>query len=414
MLTRESGTCIREVLAFPGFLLRACLVALAFVILTSRAQADVQATTLVIENQDGVVVSGLNISTTSGPCIQIINSTNITIQQSQIGPCGQNGTANDSQGISIWNSSVNVYDSYIHVENLASVCGQSHDGILINNSNGPVVIQGNVIAYNERNIIVWGSSNVSAIGNFLLNPRGAASCGDRNNLGGPQFQAWADSSPNTNITVTNNYTVSALNGYLYAGNGSDQIGFGVTDNITVSNNWINGLQDNNGCGITLDYAANNATVAGNIVNETYHCGIGIASGVNHVVSGNRILITQGNSSAVGIGVTGGYPGTPCGPVTVSFNTAYAVTPNGWVQGYWDSGTCTRGGGVTLTGNTFDVGCSIPNCLAYSELTALLTTNPPPQIPPQPYSCVATSPYSTQSSMPLCSGGGPPAPFRSKR
>jgi hypothetical protein len=46
------------------------------------------------QNQNNKVYSGPNITTTGrrgGDCIQIINSTNITIQNSQIGPCSGNG-----------------------------------------------------------------------------------------------------------------------------------------------------------------------------------------------------------------------------------------------------------------------------------------------------------------------------------
>src|SRR5208282_4886498 len=69
--------------------------------------------------------------------------------------------------------------------------------------------------------------------------------------------------------------------------------------------------------------------------------------------------------------------------------------------FYNDGYCTP---LTQTSNTLDVGCAIPNCPAYSALNTLPTTSPPPLIPPQPFSCVATSPYSTQTSKPLCSGG----------
>lgn len=147
-------------------------------------------TTLVIRNQSGVVVSGLNISTTSGDCVQIINSTDVTIQASQIGPCGTNGTASNSRGIFVkGGGGINIYDSYIHVENQASVCGDTHDGIFITGTDGRVNVQGNVIAYNEQNVRVSDVSNVHIVGNFVLNPKGALICSNPDNLPGHSIQA---------------------------------------------------------------------------------------------------------------------------------------------------------------------------------------------------------------------------------
>src|SRR5579863_4611605 len=390
-----------------GFLrpmVRGCLAALMLAVLTQHAQATTQTTTMVIQNQTGTVVTGLNISTTSGPCIQIINSTNITIEQSQIGPCGTNASTTASQGIYVSGSSANIYDNYIHVENQAATCNDdSHDNIFITNSAKNVNIQGNVIAYGEANIRVTSGSNVSAIGNFLLNPRGVLSCSDPDNVGGDQFQSWgaSTSQPNTDMTVSNNYTVSALTGYLYAANTSDQINFGNTSGIIAQNNWVNGAYYANACGITVDTGSTSAQVTGNTINNTYNCGIGIATGTNHTVSSNKILITGGGPNASGIAIIGSYNSpAPCGTITLSYNYSYAIQSNGWVQGYYNDGYCTA---LTLTSNTFDVGCTVPNCKAYSALYTLPTTNPPPLIPPQPYSCVATSPYSTQTSKALCSG-----------
>src|SRR5579863_4409275 len=292
-----------------GFLrpmVRGCLAALMLAVLTQHAQATTQTTTMVIQNQTGTVVTGLNISTTSGPCIQIINSTNITIEQSQIGPCGTNASTTASQGIYVSGSSANIYDNYIHVENQAATCNDdSHDNIFITNSSNNVNIQGNVIAYGEANIKVEGaSSNVSAIGNFLLNPRGVLSCGNSDNVGGDQFQSWGASptQPNTSMTVSNNSTVSAKTGYLYPANSSDQINFGNTSGIIAQNNWVNGAQYANACGITIDYGSNSAQITGNIVNNTYNCGIAIATGTNHWVSANKVLITGGGRNASGIAI----------------------------------------------------------------------------------------------------------------
>lgn len=389
------------------------LAALTLAVLMQHAGAQTtMTTTLFINGQSGKTYSGLHISTTSGPCITVSNSTNITIQQSNIGPCGDNNTVNDSHGIEITsNSSVNIYDNYIHVENLASNCGpqDSHTNVyIINNGAAIVNIQGNVIAYGQSNISVWDASNIQVVGNFLLNPRGSAACSNTDNLGGNQFHVWAeDATPNSNITVNNNYTLIGT-GYLYPGSGSDEIGFGVTNTITAKNNYVIGAGGASACGMILDYKANSGTFTGNIVGDggtLMGCGIGIGSGTNHVISGNKVLLLTPMSSAAGLTVTN-YYSVPCSTISISSNYAYAIQPT-WVQGYYDQGACT---GVSLSGNIFDVGCTTGvDCQAYAALNPLATTNPPPLIPPKPYACVAASPYSTQTSVAACSGGTIPPP-----
>ena len=47
---------------------------------------------LVINSETDSVYSGLRLSSTNGDCVQIINSTNVTIQASNIGPCGVDGS----------------------------------------------------------------------------------------------------------------------------------------------------------------------------------------------------------------------------------------------------------------------------------------------------------------------------------
>jgi hypothetical protein len=285
---------------------------------------------------------------------------------------------------------------------MASICGDSHDGIFITNSTGPVTIQGNVIAYNERNIRAWNSSNISVVGNFLLNPRGAAKCANQDNLYGHSFQAWSDdATPNSNVTFSNNYLLNShdTTKYLYASKVSDSINFGVTKGITAQNNYVVGGDYVNGCGLIADHKADNALFTGNILSDTFNCGIGISSG-SVTASNNKVLVTIPSSpAAAGITLNSSIS---CGPVNLSNNLAFAqqgTAASGWVQGYWSNGNCT---GVTLTSNTFDVGCTPGvNCAAYAQLYPMSLTNPPPLIPPQPYRCVAASPYSSQTNYPSC-------------
>jgi len=171
----------------------ACMASvIAVLVIATHAYALTPSGPIVISGQNGRVISGLNVSSTTGPCVQIINSRNVTIEGSNIGPCGVNNSTANSWGIYIsGGGNLNIHDNYIHVENRASRCGHTHDGIFITNKASGVAIQ-NVIAYGQSNIMTWDASDISVIGNFLLNPRGSAACpGDAANLGGTQFQAWS-------------------------------------------------------------------------------------------------------------------------------------------------------------------------------------------------------------------------------
>jgi len=358
-------------------------------------------------------VSGACITTTSGPCFIVDGGGSATIEASQIGPCGDNGTTNASQGVYVTGgTTVNLYDNYIHVENQSSNCvpQYSHAGIYVfDNGTATVNAQGNVIAFNQVNFAVWDSSNVNVYGNFLLNPRGNNACTDPDNLKGQQFQAWGDAAM-SGISVTYNYLWSSTTGYPYPGAAADMINFGNStagnnSGPVAENNWIGtngglGVYANASC-IIADSGATAALIENNICSETFNAGIGLADGANHVVSGNKILLaaTTGPNAA---GVT--IIGTASNPITVSTNVASAFQSappdTGYNQAYNNGTSATP----TLTGNTFDTGCTLPSCAAYTALYPMATTNPPPLIPPVPNNCVANSPYSTQTGTP-CSGSG---------
>ena len=375
------------------------------------ARSLTASSTITINGTQGVVLSGIRVATSSGPCISITGAASVTIAQSQIGPCGTDNTSTDSTGIEITgNSAVNIYDNYIHVSNQAATCSYTHNGIYIFSNSATINIQGNVIAYNENNIFMYNVANVSVTGNFVLNPRGSISCSNPDNLPGHSIQAWADAAtPNASMTVSGNYLLNShdANQFIYPSNVSDSINFGITSGITANNNYVVGGDYISGCGLIADSSAINASFSGNIISNSFNCGIGIAGGNGHTASNNKVLVlTPASPAAVGIGING----ATC-PVTITGNIASAFQGPGpdntaYNQAYYNSGSCAT---PTLTGNTFDSGDSgcaytsgtLTGCAAYQLLHPMATTNPPPLIPPLPHSCVAKSPYSTQTTNPAC-------------
>lgn len=334
---------------------------------------------LVIQNQSHQVYTGLTITSGSGQdCIQVTNSTDITIENSEIGPCGGNGV-NINGG-----SKIQIYDSYIHPETKSPGCCDHNDGVLVENA-AEVTIQGNVIAYGESNVEApQGVTGLTVIGNFLLNPRGPYPRGQN-------VQAWNA----TNAVVKNNYTLSSRDTqkYLYPDDQEDSINFGIGSGFVARGNYVTGGQSPSGCGIIADDEANSAQFTGNKLVDTGACGIGVASGTKQLVNHNRIInrdpVPGGGNTA--LYVWSQYSGVGCGPVTVSNNVATEIRNDGTQSGYWDGGGCDP---VTLEGNVW-------NEAAEKRLTPVDAKLPPPLIPPQPRRCVISSPYSTQTKWPAC-------------
>jgi acid phosphatase len=348
-----------------------------------------------LSGQNGVVVQNLHITNPNGDCVSISNSMNITIRQSEIGPCKGNG-------IVITNgNTINVFDNYIHPEGTLTGCCDVTDGIFSNNTQN-LTVQGNVVAYGETNIEAQNQTGLNIIGNFLLNPRG------RTNSRGQNVQVYYASS---NVLVQNNYTLAStdIGRYGFAEDQEDSMDFGggpsagATTGIVAQNNYISGGHSVTGCGLTADTEANSAQFLNNTLVNTGQCGIGIADGTNQVVDGNKILNATpvngaGNAALYVWKVRSSDPA--CGPVQISNNVASAIASDGSANSFWDGGGCDP---VSMANNTFDAA-------AQQALSPASQTLPPPPIPPQPANCAIASPFTTSTALPACGSSVSTAPF----
>jgi len=366
----------------------------------------------------GQLFDNYRISTNSGDCVDLSGASNVTFQNSDIGPCAGRGVAITG------GSGDNIYDSYIHVEKRATGCCDSHDSIFINFSSNEM-IRGNIVAYGESNIQTFDSHNITIVGNFLLNPLGPFPRGEQIQTG-----------PGSNIRIINNFLLSTVDKTLGPAVGtanaapilygqdntgnrpSDNLSIYTTQNVDVENNYITGgldattpgsggAQAASGCGLIADgsdtMVPNRITFKNNILVNTGQCGIGVATGTNHIVTGNKTI----NLNPNGHGDTAVYiwkqHSPACGPVLLNGNIASLIRSNGYASGYWNGGGC---GSITCDStntniekcNNFDHGS---RRTAYKLLTPIRTKIPPPLIPPLPKHCVAKSPYSTQRALPFC-------------
>ena len=342
---------------------------------------------IVINGKNGIVIQGLKITSNQGDCVRIVNSKNITIQNSEIGPCTGNGVSiSGSNGI-------NIFDSYIHPETQSPGCCDHNDGVYAVEPTD-LRIEGNVLAYGESNIEVQGGTNVTVIGNFLLNPRGPYPRGQN-------FQCWSHGAKGAgphcrNVTVSNNYAVSSTDTekYLYPDNGEDSINFGQSEGVIADNNFITGGHSNSGCGLIADRGTNNAQFRNNRLLDTGQCGIGISDGSNHVVENNKVL---NRTPVPGAGNQGIYvwqsykENGACSAVRLSNNISIALKPDGTKTGFWKGKGCDP---VTMENNIWGADAA----KALSQIERHFT---PPLIPPQPKNCAVRSPYTTQTNAPPC-------------
>jgi hypothetical protein len=333
---------------------------------------------LVIQNQHHRVYSGLSIRTRLGDCIQVQHSTDITIEESEVGPCGGTGITLDG------GNNIKILDSYIHPETKSHGCCDQNDGIFVEGAKA-VTIQGNVLAYGESNIeATQHAMNLLIVGNFLLNPRGPYPRGQN-------VQAWGAG----NVVVRNNYMLSSTDSkrYKYPDDQEDSINFGMGSGFVADDNYIAGGHSPSGCGLIADDGADSAQFHDNRLVDTGGCGIGVASGTNQVIAGNRIINRTPVKGAgnTALYVWNQYRHVACGPVELSKNIATEIRRNGSQSGFWDGGGCKP---VRLRDNVWDEA-------ARKLLTPPQKKLPPPLIPPKPSRCVIESPYSSQTKWAAC-------------
>jgi len=327
---------------------------------------------LVIDGENGRIIQGLQIRSTDGPCLVIRNSRNITVRDSEIGPCGGNG-------IEIFSSSsVKVVDSYVHPEFVVKSCCDTGDGVLAVLSSN-VLVQGNVIAYGESNVLLLGVKDTSVVGNFLLNPLGPFPRGTH-------AQVWGyGSARSSNVTFEANYALSSQDAkFKFPDGQADGFNAGYTDGVVMRDNYLRGGRHPYGCSYLIDNSANNVQVLNNTALDFGNCGIGLGSGTHQIVDGNR-LYSSGLDQPFGntaLYVWQQYS-APCGPVQISNNVAVLIRPDGSLSSWWKGSGCDP---TTMTGNTF-------GRPAIEMLTPVDSKNPAPSIPPRSYARRPVSPFS---------------------
>jgi Right handed beta helix region len=142
----------------------------------------------------------------------------------------------------------------------------------------------------------------------------------------------------SNITLRNN-SMTCDRGPGSGCAQEDAIGIFQSSNVLVEGNRITGGNSGSGCGVLVDDGARRVNVLRNVIRDQENCGIGIASGTDHVVEGNDIAIYNN----VGIYVWNQYGGE-CARVLVRDNKVTGTRP------WWNGDNCSQ---ITLDGNNFE-------------------------------------------------------------
>jgi peptidoglycan/xylan/chitin deacetylase (PgdA/CDA1 family) len=302
---------------------------------------------------DGQVITGLHITSNSGPCVTITNKANVWINDSEIGPCGSDGVFISG------GSGHRITNSIIHTDHGGP--GNVGMGVFILGSASNILVHSNQFSTNESSIYAQSSSNIRVIGNYSKNPQGPYPRGQHIQFNGI-----------TSGSVTDNYGVATAG----QSDQEDAINLYQSNSINIARNYMVGGDSTTGCGILIgDEGGTNDTVQNNTLIRTAQCGIGIAGGSGHIASGNKILDTNtvGGAGNVGLYVDN-FSGSPCSNITVTDNIVSNKLPNNSYNDYYNAGNC---GAVTASGNIYG---DPARTLLVPESTLL----PPPSIPPCTY------------------------------
>jgi len=234
---------------------------------------------IVINSEQDVLISGLRITNPNGDCIQVQNaSSNITIENSEIGPCGDIGIKIEAS------NTVTVRNNYIHDTQTEGVWSYESDHI---------VVDSNVIINVRSGYEGWTTTNgnLSFTNNFVKNVdqsrTGVSGPGDH---GGGNVVA-LNYAEGSGIRITDNVAINIagqsnpedlINAYKSHGNATDPI-------LIARNKFYGGGPSDSGGGIILgDDDGSYQLAEDNILVRPGQYGIQIAGGRYNTLRNNRV------------------------------------------------------------------------------------------------------------------------------
>lgn len=214
-------------------------------------------------------------------------------------------------------------ESNVVIDNVrVGPCGR--EGIIIKNSRN-VTLKNVRVSDSSTNIFVINSSDVTIQDSTLSNPQGPKPRGQQILL---ELSDSINIQRNT-LSTTGGFQEDAINNYR-------------SSNVLIEGNSITGGTSPTGCAILIDLDSDYATIRSNIIRHVPNCGIGISTGIGHLVENNDISdYGFAGSGNVGMYVWNQYP-SPCRDIIIRNNKISKPNP------FWNGNNCTN---VVVTGTT---------------------------------------------------------------
>jgi hypothetical protein len=275
--------------------------------------------------KEGQVIENVHVKTSSGPCVVIKGVRNVTIRDSEIGPCGGPGDPT-TQGVLIERASdVRIERNVIH---------DVSSGVYVLSSRHPIVMDRNYV-YNVRGPSPRGQM-------IQMNGVTGGSAGSKVTCN------VSDAMPATRHGAKHGETDDGVEDHIsmFKSPGLDD------ERTEIAYNRLRGghKHSKSGSGINLgDMGGGNAYVHDNIVVNVANVGIGISGGRNVSIENNRIYQDRDHGVYVNLGLmVWAQAGAACtGGHTVRNNRVWTVNWRGEQNNYWNAGNC---GDVPQSGN----------------------------------------------------------------
>jgi hypothetical protein len=277
-----------------------------------------------IRARSGQVIENVHVSNPNGSCIVIDGVSDVTIRDSEIGPCGSDGDP-DAQGIDIHGAG--------NIRILRNVIHDVSTGVYAVASSHPIVMDRNYV-YNVRGPLPRGQM-------IQLNGVAGGASGSKVTCN------VSDAMPGVRYAALHGDTSAGIEDHvnLFSSPGLEG------DRTEIAYNRLRGGSkvSTSGSGIMIgDGDGGHVNAHHNTIVDVVNAGAGIAGGVNVSFDDNRIYLSRNSGVYINVGMyVWGQAGASCAGHTMTNNRVWTLNSLGAQNPFWDGGNC---GAVDLSGN----------------------------------------------------------------
>lgn len=294
---------------------------------------------VLIEGEQAKLLEGVTIRSSSGPCVIVRDSVDITIRNVTLGPC-------NGQGILIEHSDdIRLLNSTVSPRYVVPSCCDLGSGVFAVDSTA-IVIDSTTFSFGETNIELHSVEGARITNNTLTDPLGPFPRGQQIQV------SWRKGFDLSRDILIEGNTMTASpgqrDGMLVFQEDAVNISYAV--NVIIRDNDIEGGRSASGCAVIAEHGSARVQVLANRVLNSGNCGIGLAGGSGHLVKGNEVYLDREIEKGGNVALYAWDQSGDCASVRFVDNIAVFKRTNGTFASYWDGGGC---GSVGLEGNIFD-------------------------------------------------------------